>query len=179
MRNGKALDENEVSEGVVKWLRGNGYLARALVAGQQGIDVAAWHPETGHRWAIEAKGATNSKRPDTRSEPSERAAYAGLSAAFLVATSWTGIRAMRDTSIGIAVPDDRHFVAWTAKIEHACRALGIAIFHVGSEGVSMVRPEGVFSDGSPIIARSRHLPEPDGDMPPSLRRNFKFLPYGE
>jgi hypothetical protein len=82
-----ALDENEVSAAVVAWLEKRGFHARALMAGQPGIDVAGWHPQTGAKWAVEAKGATNSKRRSATARPSEHAAYEGVSKALLVAIS--------------------------------------------------------------------------------------------
>lgn len=165
------LDENEVSEAVQRWLEAHGYNARSLVAGQQGIDVAAWHPQTHHRWAIEAKGATSSKE-GTRAfgaASSEPRAYNAVSKALLNAVFWTGIGPMKDTSIGIACPSDQHFDMWLDRIEPACSVLGIAIFRVSIDGQ---------------VTCSRESPQPrptalqagDWPLPKSLKRNFEQLP---
>jgi hypothetical protein len=84
---------------------------------------------------------------------------------------------MRDTSIGIAIPDDPEFTKWANKIEHACLLLGIAIFHVGNERSVTVRPPLAIEGLVPILQRSPHLPEPTAPMPTSLRRNFELPPY--
>ena len=173
-----ALDENEVSAAVVAWLEKRGFHARALTAGQSGIDVAAWHPSTGAKWAIEAKGATNSKKRSASARPSEHAAYEGVSKALLVAISWTRIRAMEATSIAIAVPDDPHFNLWASRIEVACAQLGIGIFLVGSDGAVRLVPTGLLGDGGVLAPRSAAKP-PDMPLPRSLRWNYDFPPYGE
>jgi len=168
-----ALDENDVSLAVVRWLQERGYQARALIAGQQGIDVAAWHPETHHRWAIEAKGAISSKTKD-RSDPPRPGDIAcrAVSQALLNTVFWTGITAMRDTSIGLACPINENFKEWLNRIEPACAVLGISIFRVGPDGevkCSPKRPE-----DRPAALLTPHWP-----MPNSLRRNFELPAYEE
>lgn len=168
-----ALDENDVSLAVVTWLEKRGYQARALIAGQHGIDVAAWHPDTHHRWAIEAKGAISSKSKD-RSHPPRPGdiAYRAVSQALLNTVFWTGITAMRDTSIGLACPSNRNFDEWLDRIETACAVLGISIFRVAPDGEVKCSPK------TPED-RPAALMTPRWAMPKSLRRNFKLPAYEE
>lgn len=169
----RALDENEVSVAVEAWLREQGYRARSLTAGQHGIDVAGWHPETGHRWAIEAKGATSSKKWTSGfgAPISEGAAYQGVSKALLNAVAWTGLPAFADTSIGVAFPNDRFFRMWVAAIEPACQLLGIAIFMVDDDGVYGYPQRA----GAPLV-RPASLAVPTRRLSRSMRRNMKDLP---
>lgn len=164
-----ALDENEVSKAVVKWLEARGYVARALEAGQHGIDVAGWHPETGHRWAIEAKGSASTRAMpgSVRPGPSEPAAYRGLGSALLNTISWAGVGVMAETSVGIACPQDRYFDMWLERLAPACKLLGIAIFQAASDG-SVVTS---VSDGNPIVRPPELLASPR-KLPPSCRLNF-------
>jgi hypothetical protein len=173
-----ALDENQVSAAVVAWLEKRGFHARALTAGQSGIDVAAWHPSTGAKWAIEAKGATNSKKRSASAKPSKHAAYEGVSKALLVAISWTRIRVMEATSIAIAVPDDAHFNLWTSRIEAACAQLGIGIFLVGLDGAVRLMPAALLREGGVLVPRTAQKP-PDMPLPRSLRWNYGFPPYAD
>ncbi|WP_029555514.1 hypothetical protein [Xanthobacter sp. 91] len=167
----RALDENDVSQAVQRWLEARGYNARSLVAGKQGIDVAAWHPQTHHRWAIEAKGATSSRR-GTRAfgaASSEPRAYNAVSKALLNAVFWSGIEALKDTSLGIACPSDRHFDMWLNRIEPACSILGIAIFRVALD-------RRVTCSRENMPTRPTALQASKWPMPKSLTRNFEPLP---
>lgn len=166
-----ALDENDVSRAVQRWLEARGYNARSLEAGKQGIDVAAWHPQTHHRWAIEAKGATSSKTWTSAfgAASSEPRAYNAVSKALLNVVFWSGIEPMKDTSIGIACPSDPYFDMWLDRIEAACSVLGIAIFRVGIDGeVTCSRED--------QPARLPDLQARRWPMPKSLKRNFEPLP---
>ena len=173
----RGMDENEVSQGVVRWLQHRGYEARALTAGQRGIDIAAWHPDTGHKWAIEAKGSTSSKTwTKAHGAPiSEGAAYNGVSKALLNAIFWTGVSAFKDTSVGIAVPDDKWFDMWLTRIEPACKALGIAQFRAHEAGVRVI-PEGHPDTGPIIVSRPTTLLRGE-QLPRSLRCNYPYPPY--
>lgn len=167
-----ALNENEVSREVVKYLNTLGYTARSLTAGQQGIDIAAFHPETHHRWAIEAKGATSSMENSARfGAPSSNAtAYRAVAHGLLTAVSWTNINEFKDTSIGLALPNDEYFNPWLDNIESACSVLGIVLFRV-SRGCVCCSAEMAVRPPS-LLRRSR-------PMPLSLRRNFEGLPTYE
>jgi len=173
----RGMDENEVSRAVVAWLEGKGYVARALIAGEHGIDIAAWHPKTGHRWAIEAKGSTSSKEWTKRydrqnSRASEGAAFNGVSKAFLQTVCWTRINEFTsNTSIGIAAPNDKWFYKWLKNIEPACDMLGIAHFKIGDNGAVETFPEDL--DQAPRLERPHSLSANPGKMPDTLRRNFK------
>lgn len=167
-----ALDENAVSQAVVRWLEDQGYQARAIRAGQHGIDVAAWHPDTLHRWAIEAKGAASSKKGSRRIDRplSDGVAYGAVSKALLNTIFWTGITTMRGTSIGLACPSDRYFDMWLDRIEPACAVLGISIFRVGTDGEVKCSPKHPVDRPAPLLT-------PRWPMPRSLQRNFELPPY--
>ena len=172
----RGMDEKEVSQVVVKWLKERGYKARALTAGQRGIDVAAYHPGTNHKWAIEAKGSTSSKKGSPRygqTKISERAAYNGVSNAFLLAVSWTSIGILKDTSIGIAVPNDKHFEMWLERIEPASALLGIAHFRAGGNGVQVFPPS---LQNNPNLSRPVELLGCPRKLHKSMRLNYGDLP---
>lgn len=169
----RGMDENEVSEKVAAWLLDRGYKVRVLKAGLRGIDVAAWHPDTGHKWAIEAKGSTSSKKWTKRhgAPASEGAAYNGVSKALLNVISWTGIGVFRDTSLGLAGPDDKWFDMWFKNIEPTCELLGISLFRAGEDAVR------VFPDDHGLLIRPDDLLKQPRAMPRSLRSNYPFPAY--
>ena len=129
------LTENDVLDHVTTYLSDRGFSSRSVPAGKQGHDLVAEHPD-GQKWVIEAKGATSSRAGSPREgEPfGSGVAFNRVAQAFLTAVTLLQHPELQGARIGIAIPSTPWLDIQSAKIETACKLLGISIFRVSEDG---------------------------------------------
>ncbi len=151
--------EDEVCHLVAKWFEDNDFDVKWVRAGKRGLDIEAIHNQTGQRFIVEAKGATNSKRDSQHygREYNQSGAYNRVSQAFWMASRWACLEQHKDANIGIALPSTYHFNNHSKPIENACRLLGIAIFRVDFERNITTVPANLAANAHQLIQRPKEL----------------------
>ena len=128
------MDENEVVTAACARLEALGYsvLQRCSTV-EQGVDIIAEKPETGHRVLVEAKGGTSSRhgsarygKPYTQSQVFDRVAKGIFTCIQLRAQNADQNR----IGVALAIPDERWFRSYLAPVTGILSTIGVDVMFV-------------------------------------------------